>query len=318
MIPSRRRCLHTLAGLTMTPWLNACQTKPQAPLSIASHVRPGYELMFLARQEGWLSRDEVQLLETPSASASLAALAEGKADGAALTLDETLRALTEGIPLQIVLVFDISAGADMLLARPGIRSLRDLAGQRIGLEQTALAALMLHKVLAAAGLAQNAVIPVPLDIDNHVTAWTQGRLDAVITYEPTASRLRAMGARRLYDSREIPDTIFDVLAVTPLAIARHPAALRNLVAAHFKALKHLRQHPQDAAHRMAVRLDMPAREVLESYRGLELPNEEANVRLLSNGRLAKAAADLAQVMHQAGLLKKIPPLADIAQDAFLP
>lgn len=316
---SRRQLLFSLPGLALA--LSACTPARTRPLTIASHVWPGYELMFLARREGWLPpASRLRLLEKASATASLAALASDEADGAALTLDEVLRARADGVALHVVLVFDVSAGADMLLARPEIHGLADLAGKRIGVEQSALGALMLHKILAAAGLPESAVTLVPLRSDGHLDIWRRERLDAIVTYAPTASRLLAEGARRLYDSREMPDTILDVLAIKPDAATRHPDTLAALVAGHFQALRHLRHNPQDAAFRMAARMELPAGEVLDVYRGLQLPDIHANRQLLAGGEnlLSKAAGELSRVMLAAGLLRAAPDLADLARADFLP
>lgn len=276
--------------------------------------------MFLARQEGWLASADLGFLETATATASLAALASDQADAAALTLDEVLRARDQGIALNVVLVFDISTGADMLLARPEIKSLADLAGKRIGVEQTALGALMLHKILTAAGLPKSAIFPVPLGGDGHLETWNKEKLDAVITYEPTATHLLEEGARRLYDSRQMPDTIFDVLAIKPEVAERQPEALAALVAAHFRALRHFRHNPQDAAYRMAARMGIPANEVLDAYRGLELPDLHANRRLLdgSTNRLLAAAGEISQVMVAAGLLRGAADLNGLVLADFLP
>ena len=54
-----------------------------APITIASHVRVGYEPMFLARSLGWLDEGRVTLHETASASESMEALVAGRVDGAA-------------------------------------------------------------------------------------------------------------------------------------------------------------------------------------------------------------------------------------------
>ncbi|MCK5188995.1 MAG: ABC transporter substrate-binding protein, partial [Methylococcales bacterium] len=99
---------------------------------ISSHVWPGYDLMFLAQKQGWLVDPNLKLLTTQSATDSIMALSTGQVDGAALTLDEVLLARDKGIPLTIVLVFDISAGADMVLSRAKINSLSELKGKRIG------------------------------------------------------------------------------------------------------------------------------------------------------------------------------------------
>ncbi|MDO9067107.1 MAG: ABC transporter substrate-binding protein [Deltaproteobacteria bacterium] len=78
------------------------------------------------RSEGWLDTQQVRLVEMSSGQDSLKALAEGKVDGAAMTLDEVLQARASGLPLSVVMIFDISAGADMLVAYPGIKTLADL------------------------------------------------------------------------------------------------------------------------------------------------------------------------------------------------
>ena len=94
---TRRHFLAGLAGLALAPLSSACE-RAEKPLVVASHVWPGYELMFLAQREGWLPQG-ISLMETNSATVSRSVLAAGKADAAALTLDEVLRARAAGEPL---------------------------------------------------------------------------------------------------------------------------------------------------------------------------------------------------------------------------
>lgn len=91
-----------------------------APLKVAAHVWPGYELMFLAKEQGWLDPERVELVSTPFASSSLEALISGQVDAAALTLDEVLSARDRGLPLTVVLVFNVSAGTLMLMHSRGL------------------------------------------------------------------------------------------------------------------------------------------------------------------------------------------------------
>ncbi|MBU1666496.1 MAG: hydroxymethylpyrimidine ABC transporter substrate-binding protein, partial [Gammaproteobacteria bacterium] len=137
---------------------------------------------------------------------------------------------------------------------------------------------------------------------------------------PTATHLLEEGARRLYDSRQMPDTIFDVLAIKPEVAERQPEALAALVASHFRALRHFRHNPQDAAYRMAARMGIPAEEVLDAFRGLELPGLHANRRLLdgSTNRLLAAAGEISQVMVAAGLLRGATNLNGLVIADFLP
>ncbi|MCH5918706.1 hypothetical protein MMA56_24425, partial [Salmonella enterica] len=76
--------------------------------------------------------------------------------------------------------------------------------------------------------------------DQHVAAYTAQRVDAVITFEPMASRLRALGARPLLDSSRFPGLIVDVLAVSAQITPHQGEQLRQLLDGHFQALQHLR------------------------------------------------------------------------------
>jgi NitT/TauT family transport system substrate-binding protein len=313
----RRAFLAGMAALLLLPGLPGCRSK--APLTIAAHIWPGYELLFLARREGWLPSG-IALLETAAATDSLQALEKGTAHAAALTLDEVLLARSKGIPLTVVLVFDVSAGADMVMVRPGINSPAGLANRRIGVEDTALGAYVLHLVLQQAGLARSQVTTVSITPDKQVAAWQQGAFDAAITYHPTANHLEKAGMVPLIDSRKMPGAILDVLAIRTDLLPRFRPQLCQAVAAHFKALHHLKSNPQDAAHRMAARLKTSADEVLAGFRGLNLPSVTENRRYLAgdNPLLRETARTLLQVMQSTQLLKSTDSLKDLADPACLP
>ena len=163
--------------------LTACQ--PAQPLRVASHVWVGYEPMFLARSLGWLDPSKVSLHETASATESMAALAQGRVEAAALTLDEVLRLRDDGLDLAVVLIFNISAGADALIARPSLRTLADLRGARVGFEHGAVGELVILEALRQAGLTLEEIVAVNLPADQYVEAYDAGRVDALAAYEPS-------------------------------------------------------------------------------------------------------------------------------------
>lgn len=285
---------------------------------VGVHPWIGYETLYLARELDWLPSNAV-LREGKVAGDSLAALKAGAADAAALTLDEVLLARGAGIPLVVVLVFDVSAGADVVLARPGIESLADLAGRRIGVEQSALGSMVLSKTLELAGLTAGAVSVLDVPPDRQRAAWREGRVDAVVTYEPTASLLEREGARRLIDSRQMPDTVFDVLAVRADRAARAGGTLPRLLAAHFQALEHLRVNRQDAVYRIATRQGVGPGDVQQALAGVALPGLAANRRyLMAGSRLAKAAQMLDALMVRHGLLNRPSRLEGLLDARHLP
>ena len=310
-----------LGTLVCAYFISACQWVDDQPISVAAHVWLGYEPMFLARNEGWLDKKQVQLLETRSATESIQALMDKKVDAAALTLDETLKVRAMGLPLTVVMVFNTSAGADMLVAEQSIKKLSDLKGKRLAFEGSSLSDVMLVHALHQAQLTMQDVKLVKLNVDQHYSAWQAGQADAFITYEPVATLLLADGAQRLFDTRQIPNTIVDVLVVRQDKLDwRHSKALTHLVSTHFRALSHLRYNPQDAAYRMAEHLQIDAQNVLGAYKGLLLPDTENNYRLLDgeNAPLLISARKLTELMLEHSLIKKSDDLKSLITAQYLP
>ena len=259
--------------------------------------------MFLARSLGYQPAG-IELVESATLQESVDLTHAGQVDGAMLTLDSVLQLRDQGLPLQVVLVFDISRGADTLLARNGIDSLAELRGRRIGLEDTALGSLMLALILERAGLGEHEVIVRKVPYERHEAVWLQQNLDALITYEPVSGRLVGRSAHVLLSTRDLPETIFDVLAVNTPAIEQHRTALGEGVEAYFKALRYLRKNPWDAAYRCATRLQTSAEAMLESLHGLEQPDQVGNQRYLSGteNALVRTALRLSPIMQQAKLI----------------
>lgn len=309
--------LATFSSLVAAPWLSGCASS--RPLVVGIHPWIGYETLNLAHEFNWLP-DGVQLHDGKDQRDSLAALHAGQIDAACLTLDETLQSRAGGVPLTVALVFDVSAGADVVLAGPAIRNLADLAGKRLGLEQNAVGALVLGKLLDAAGLPASALMLVDLPMDRQLAAWQNGEVDAVITYEPTASRLLHKGAHKLFDSRQMPDTIFDVLAVRSDRAKDRRAVLDALVAAHFRGLAHLQTNRQDAIYRIAARQGISPDEVQQALAGVVLPSLAANREYLAarDGRLIRTAKMISTLMLQRGLLKREDTLDGLITSAWLP
>lgn len=259
----RRSALALLACVALAPALTTCSA-PLAPLRVGVIVFPGYEFMFLARELGLMDPVRVRLVEMRANTDTIRALASGQLEAAAMTLDELMTARADGVDLRAVMIFDISAGADVVLARDNL-TLSTLAGKRIGVEDGAMGAVMLSALLTAAGLTLDQVVKVPLTLDRSEEALRKRKVDAVVTAEPWASRLEKAGARRIFDSTAIPGRIVDVMAVRADAIATHSDAIRHLVAGHFAAQRFWQKSPQEAAAHMAPRLGISPAEVSDLF-----------------------------------------------------
>jgi len=256
----------TLVLLLMT----ACTPAPAPELKLGTNVWPGYEPLYLARDLGMFKASGVKLIEYPSATEVLRGMRDGNIDAAALTLDEALTLVQDGIRLRVVLVMDTSHGADAVVAHAGIESVADLKGRRLGAETTALGAYMVSRMLKLEGLSRADVTLVPLTLNEHEQAFRQGDVDAVVSLEPVVSHLQAAGGHVIFDSRRIPGEVVDVLVIRESAFDGQRSTIHHLLRQWFAALDYLLTKPSDAAERMRGRPGLTAEEILNQYRGYEI------------------------------------------------
>jgi NitT/TauT family transport system substrate-binding protein len=287
-------------------------------MRVGSIVFPGYETLFLARELGLLDARMVRLVELRANTDTLRALAAGQLEAACLTLDELMTARADGVDLRAVLVFDESAGADVVLAKAPI-TLQTLRDKRVAVEDGAVGAVMLSALLKAAGLTPDQIRKVPMTLDRSEALFQSRGVDVVVTAEPWAARLEKTGARRIFDSQAIPGRIVDVLAVRANALQTFGPALRHLLANHFAAQKMLRESIVSAAPLIAARLQTPIAEVASLYRGLQLPDLARNRTMLApDGVIDRTAQELQQVMLEARLLPASSLPEAVADFRFLP
>ena len=316
-----RRRFVSLLGLSgllaALPLTASCSS--DSSLRIGIHHWIGYSTLYLAQEFRWLPR-RAMLIEGSSSQDSLTRLLAGEVDAACLTLDEALGARANGLPLTVVLVFDVSAGADKLMVRPDITSMPALAGRRFGYEGGTLSALMLQAILAEAGLARSELQLLELPLDQQVGAWISGQVDAMISYEPTAGLIEAAGAETLFDSRRLPETIFDVLVVRDDRINARADTLRGLLVSHFQGLEHIRMNRQDAIYRVAGLQGVSPAMIEQALSGVVFPSLSANSIYLSakNSRLRSAAENISALMQEQGVLPRPVAIDALFSSRWLP
>jgi len=310
----RRRARAALACLALP--LGACAPPVPQRLEIATNVWPGYEPLYLARDRGLLD-PAIDFVECTSASDVMRVVRHGAVDAAALTLDEVLLVRAAGVDLRVVLVLDVSHGADAIVAQPSVTSLAGLRGKRVGVENTAVGGYVLARAMQIAGLARDDLRTVHLVPSEQQRAFVERQVDAVVTFEPTRSLLLAQGGHVVFDSTQLPNEIIDVLAVRAEVLARPPSQLRALTRAWFGALAELERDPQEAAALMAGRLRLPPEGIIASLGGLRFPSIAENRAFLRReGGLARSAAGLAASMIEHGLLTTALDTTGISSDVL--
>ncbi len=322
----RRHAGHILISLLTTTVVtfaalagSGCARETQAPLRVGTHIWPGFEPLYLAREAGYYPRETIRLVEYTTGTDGIRAFRAGAIDAVVLTLDEGLLLAETSPDMAIVLVLDASHGGDAILTRSILSSLRALKGKRVGLETSALGAYVLTRALQTVGMTSKDVRMVPLETMEQERAFKDGRVDAVVTYEPFRTKLLALGARQVFDSSQIPGEIVDVLVVRRSSVAEHQEQIGQVVQGWFKALDLLRKERGRAVAVMARRERLSADQFGRALEGLRFYDLEANRALLTGAApgLIPTARRLGEIMLANRLLGRSPVLTLLLDGTFV-
>jgi len=276
-----RRSFLELACAAFALLLAGCVPQQEPVLRIGTNVWIGSEPLYLARELGRLDSTSVQLVEYPSASEVLRAFRNQAIDGMVISLDELYTLVADGFQPRVVVVADVSDGADVVVGRENMRSMRDLKGKSIAVESSALGAFVLSRALTLSDMQATDVTVVHLESNEQLSAFKKGDVDGAVTFDPYRASFVQAGARPLFDSTRIPGEIVDVLAVRATTVERQAHAVQTLLRGWFGAIEYLASEPADAARRMAIRQQTTGDQFLEALRGIHIPSREENLALLA-------------------------------------
>jgi len=188
------------------------------PLKVAYSDWPGWVAWEVGIQKGWFKEagvdvDFVWFEYVPS----MEALAAGQVDACCMTNGDALVTGATGKHSVGILLNDYSNGNDMIVAKPGIASMKDLKGKKIGVEVGFVDHLLLLKALEANGMSEADVEIINIVTTDTPQALASGQVDAIAAWQPSSGQALAQvpGSKAIFSSADVKGVIYDALYVTP-------------------------------------------------------------------------------------------------------
>ena len=191
------------------------------PLVVGYSDWPGWVAWEVAIEKQWFAEAGLEVeFEWFDYAASMEAFAAGQLDAVTMTNGDTLVTGSTGAQAVMILVGDYSNGNDMVVAAPGIQSVVDLKGKRVGVEVGFVGHLLLLDALESVGLTESDVELVNIPTNEAPQVLASGDVDAIVAWQPNSgqSLSRVPGSTAIYTSGDQPGLIYDVLAVSPTSL----------------------------------------------------------------------------------------------------
>jgi NitT/TauT family transport system substrate-binding protein len=264
----------------------------------------------------------VKLTYFDSYTDSLNALATGNLDANSQTLNDTISSAAGGAKETIVLTNDNSTGNDKIIVGPGINSVADLKGKKVGAEKGTVDHYLLLLGLKKAGLSASDIDFQPLETGAAAAAFASGRLDAVGAFAPfTTQALARSGAKALFTSADFPGAIPDHLVVTKDLVATRPADVQKMVDAWFDTLAWIKANPDAATAIMAKKAGVSTTDYATYDKGTTIFSLDDNLTAFTSGTTSKnldfEAGEISRFLVESKLIDKAPDLGSLFDPSFV-
>jgi NitT/TauT family transport system substrate-binding protein len=239
------------------------------PLTIAYSDWPGWVAWEIGIQKGWFKEAGVNVdFKWFEYLPSMEAFSAGKVDAVTVTNGDALVTGSSGSRSVCILINDYSNGNDMVVAKPGITSVAQLKGKKVGVEVGVVSHLLLLSALKSAGLTQKDIQVVNVPTDQTPQTLKSGKVDAIVAWQPNSgAALREVpGSTAIFTSANVPGLIYDLLCVSPKSFAERRADWVKVTAVWDRIAKFVLdgKNLDEAARIMSARVGLTA----EQYKPL--------------------------------------------------
>ncbi len=272
------------------------------PFRVAFNTWIGYSPLLLAKEKGFLKENgvdvEISMLEGVGEKNS--ALIKGAVDAVGHTADSAVVSSASGVDGEIVFVFDQSWGADGIVTKKTVNSVRDLRGMKVALEPGFTGHFFFLSLLRDEGMSSSDVQIVPMETGAAGSTFVAGGVQAAVTWQPWLGKAKALtDAHILVSSADKPGRIIDILYMNRKVVDERHADVVSMIRAMGKATDWYVQNKGEGDAIMAKYWKLSAQELADTVAGMKFMTLGANKEFFGTaaapGKLlttTQAAADL--------------------------
>jgi len=238
-------------------------------LRIAYSDWPGWVAWEVAIQKGWFKEAGLNVeFKWFEYAPSMEAYSANKVDAVCVTNGDALVTGSSGGKSVGILINDYSDGNDMIVAKPGITTVAQLKGKKIGVEVGFVDHLLLMYALKSADMTDKDVKIKNVPTDQTPQTLKSGGVDAIAAWQPNSGTALKLvpGSTPIFTSANVPGIIYDELVVNPKSLAERRADWIKVVKIWDRVAKFVNdpKNVEEASKIMSARVGLTP----EQYRAL--------------------------------------------------
>jgi NitT/TauT family transport system substrate-binding protein len=223
-------------------------------ITIAHSTWVGYGPLYIARDKGFFKENgvDVDLVVMEDPKERFPTLMADRIQMIASTVDTALLYMKQPDDYKYIVAIDDSNGGDGIVANKDIKTIADLKGKQVAVNEGSVSEFYLNVLLQKAGLNESDLNVVNMTAGDAGTAFVSKQVDAAVTWEPWLSRGKATDfGHLLVDSSTTPGLITDAIIVKTSWLKDHQKEAAAIVKSWNEAVAYYRAHPDESIAIMA-------------------------------------------------------------------
>lgn len=332
---TRRQALRLIAGAASSIGLHACTqsariTSASTPTDLTSASFAvtnwiGNSALYIAEEKNFFKDAglDLSVRSFGTVAESFPAYSVGQLQGVAPVTSEVVSLAADEVNYRIVAVMDTSVGADAILARNSVSSIKDFKGRQVAVQKGGVGHFFLLQILASAGVKEEDVKIIDTTPEAGAAAYQAGDVEIAYTYAPYIEKAQTIqkDGRVIFDSSKMPTAIADLYTFSTDFIESNPEAVQGFVNGIFKSLDLMQTNPREALAIAAKRFEMQPDELATQLKGIRLPDLKTNQKMLgdptSDLYMLKPMTAMAEFLKKHGQIQTMPDLSKFIDPQFV-
>ncbi|WP_028856070.1 ABC transporter substrate-binding protein [Psychrilyobacter atlanticus] len=281
----------------------ACESYKE-PIKIGIDSWPPCELWYIAEEKGYFGDTPVEIVRFSRWSDSMDSLYIGKVDLVHSSYFNTVYYDSRGESARIILSSDTINGADGLVVKDYIKSVKDLKGKKVAVEIGTDDHFLLYKVLKREGLKENDITIISVGSEEGMEKFISEEVDACFIYEPYLSNAADKGHGKIIAATDETLNYIDALVARNESLEKRKKDYANIIRAWYRAQKFVKNNPQEAYELMASKEGMTYDEFKNFYEDFKFFTLEENKNIFSSEDFKDELKNIEMFLVENNLISK--------------
>ncbi|QHV01609.1 hypothetical protein BWK47_16710 [Synechocystis sp. CACIAM 05] len=258
------------------------------PLIVGMNDWPGYSVILYAESKGLFTKRglDVKLVHFEEQNDNLRATMRGYQDASFAPLPQAMQLDFPQDTPEFILVADVSAGSDGIVARPGLNFMSQMPGKKISARSGSLAHVILLEALWANDLDLDEVEIIDISNEEGVNHLKNGSIDAAVLWDPLLEKTaEEIGGNIIYTTAEIDSMVVDGLITRPAVVEEKQEELIRFIQVWLEVMDAVETNPEEVFTIVAQQLDVPVEVFVQGFQGMIHGDRLLNEKMLVQRQL---------------------------------